>query len=160
MSKESIATRFKPRHGRAVMKLGAYGVWLCMKQRCNYEGHKSYASYGGRGIKVCERWVSSFEAFLADMGDPPDGMQLGRIDNDAGYEPGNCRWETASQQARNRRSTCWVSAFGEVKPLVEWAEKHGMRADTLKYRLKAGMNAEAAMTKPVATPVKATRWTA
>lgn len=79
-----------------------YYSWRCMKQRCNDLKHKSYSRYGGRGIKVCERW-DDFTNFLADMGERPYNKTLDRIDSSQGYSPENCRWATIDQQNVNRR---------------------------------------------------------
>lgn len=81
-----------------------YQAWRNMRQRCLNPNHPHWASYGGRGIAVCDRW-SSFERFLADMGARPEGLTLDRIDNDGNYEPGNCRWATKAAQQQNTRRT-------------------------------------------------------
>lgn len=86
------------------------------------------------------------------MGEKSFGMQLGRIDNDGMYSPDNCRWETPMQQARNRISTFYVTAFGETRPLCEWSERFGIRADTLGWRLKNGWDPEKALMTVAKTP--------
>ena len=85
-----------------------YKTWGTMKQRCYNPNNHKYPLYGGRGIRVCDRWLNSFSNFLKDMGDRPEGMTLDRFPNkDGNYEPNNCRWATDSEQNYNRRSYTW-----------------------------------------------------
>jgi hypothetical protein len=87
---------------------GTYKTWAGMMQRCTNKKNLSYANYGGRGIQVCERW-HSFENFLADMGERPQGMSIERVNNDGSYEPSNCRWASRQEQNENRRNAfSWV----------------------------------------------------
>lgn len=99
------------RHG--VNGTPTHTTWAGILQRCLDQKNRKYALYGGRGIGVCDRWRHSFEAFLADMGERPAGMSIDRIDNDRGYEPGNCRWATAREQVANRRCTKLTDAMVE-----------------------------------------------
>ncbi len=84
-----------------------YRIWRGIISRCTLETNPAWSDYGGRGITVCERWLNSFETFLADMGRCPTGMSIERKHNDGGYHPGNCVWATAAQQAKNRRPRRW-----------------------------------------------------
>lgn len=100
-----------------------YNAWAAMKQRCYYEKHDYYDSYGGRGITVCERWLHSFENFYEDMGDCPKGMSIERVEVNGNYEPSNCKWDTASNQGYNTRMSsanksgktgvCWHKVTGK-----------------------------------------------
>lgn len=96
-----VAKERRTTHG--MYKSPEYFTYNDMLNRCHNKQNKDYASYGGRGIKVCARWRDSFEAFYADMGSRPPSLSLDRIDNDAGYSPDNCRWATSSEQSLNRR---------------------------------------------------------
>jgi hypothetical protein len=100
----------------------AYHSWCAMRARCENPKNKDFHSYGGRGIKVCERW-GSFENFLADMGEPPVGLTLDRIKTDGHYHPGNCRWANSFTQAFGIRTTIHVSIGGSIVSLSEAARR-------------------------------------
>lgn len=97
-----------------------YRRWVSMRSRCRWVNHAQYADYGGRGIKVCDRW-QDFLNFLSDMGEPPEGMTIDRIDVNGDYRPENCRWATPSTQCNNRRSNLYLTAFGETKSASLWS---------------------------------------
>jgi len=100
--------------------------------RCYRPRNHRYAWYGGRGIRVCDRWRTSFEAFLADVGPRPTPRHsLDRIDNDGDYEPGNVRWATSFEQSRNRRNVKLYTHDGETLTLSEWADRVGLPYSTL-----------------------------
>lgn len=138
------SSRFKFRS-----KTSEYRIWQQMNQRCNNEKHHAWKDYGGRGIRVCERW-RFFELFIADMGQRPTSAHtLDRYpDNNGNYEPGNCRWATRKEQARNRRTNRLVEVDGVVRPLIEWAEMSDIVPETIAHRLGSGHRAAAAVTKP------------
>lgn len=107
-----------------------YGKWRSMKSRCCNPHNRKYALYGGRGIHVCERW-SDFSNFMVDMGMCPPGLTLERIDNNGNYEPGNCRWATRKEQARNKRCTVYIYFEGSLRPLSEVSEIVGVSTGRL-----------------------------
>ena len=111
-----------------------YAAWRGAWTRCTNPRRKDWADYGGRGISDCERW-RDFAAFLSDMGPRPEGGSIERIDTDGGYTPKNCRWATAREQARNRRTSRVVEIGGRRATLAEWAERSGISEDVLWARL-------------------------
>lgn len=110
-----------------------YEVWCGMNWRC---GNAEDPDYGGRGIAVCDRWRDSFENFLTDMGERPNGMTIDRYpNNDGNYEPGNCRWATAKQQANNRRTNHRVEVNGRSATFAEWESITGISQDVIRHRI-------------------------
>ncbi len=121
-------------HGRS--KTPEYKAWLKLRERCNNPSDISYLRYGGRGIRVCESWASSFENFLADMGPRPSAEHsIDRLDADGNYEPSNCAWSDRTQQARNKRVSLFITHNGETLHAKEWAERTGLSYYTLRNRI-------------------------
>ena len=125
------------KHGRC----GApgYNVWQNMKQRCLNPNSDDFSYYGGRGIQICERWMN-YANFYEDMGEPPKGMQLDRIDNDKGYEPSNCEWRTRKQNCRNRRSNMLLTYQGKTQTAQDWGEELGIKHATIRMRKYRGQS--------------------
>ena len=120
-----------------------------MKQRCLNPSCKSYSDYGGRGITVCDRWLS-FTNFLADMGNPPKGQTIERIDNNSGYSPDNCKFVTRVQQQNNRRVNRVLTVDGISKTVRQWEHACGFKRGTITSRLGYGWsNIEAVKTPPI-----------
>lgn len=121
-------------------------TWSAMIQRCRNKKNTSYMNYGDRGIKVCEKWLN-FKGFLEDMGLRPEGKTLDRIDNEKGYYKENCRWETPKNQCRNRRDNKLISFNGLIKTCAEWSEILGIKAVTIRARIRYGFPIEQVFSK-------------
>lgn len=135
-------------HGHTVARERSpeYWTWIAMKARCLIESATGYKDYGGRGIRICERWVDSFAVFLADMGPKTSPKHsIERIDNNKGYEPGNCRWATRKEQNRNTRNNRMLTHEGVTMCLVDWANKTGINRTTIASRLKSGWSVKDAL---------------
>jgi hypothetical protein len=131
--KNEIAAALKTKHSMHLTR--EYKSWNGMIQRCSNPRATGFANYGGRGIKVCDAWRSSFEAFYADMGPRPDGMTLDRIDGDGNYEPGNCHWATRAEQTVGRRPTKWVRLRGRLMPLAYASTELGMSPSGIYHHI-------------------------
>lgn len=126
-----------------------YSTWAALINRCENQEDKSYKDYGGRGIKVCQRWRNSFADFLKDMGRrPSEKHSIDRYpDNNGDYCPGNCRWATHRQQCLNKRNNRILTVNGESKTMTEWAEETGIRVGTISERLRLGWSEEQSVLK-------------
>lgn len=120
-----------------------HNTWIRIKQRCGNPNNIGYDLYGGRGIRVCDRWQNSFDAFYEDMGPrPSDKHSIDRIDNDGNYEPSNCRWATVGVQSNNKRTNRVVVFNGSRVTLSEAEKLCGISQKTLGARLRSGVPAD------------------
>jgi hypothetical protein len=117
-----------------------YGCWTNMKDRCLNPRTKLFPWYGGRGIKIHQPWVDSFQSFITYMGNRPSGLySIERIDNNDGYVPGNVRWATDKEQANNTRKCHWLrDQDGSMLTLSQLAERHGLNRKTITSRIRLG----------------------
>lgn len=148
MMSETRATHghTRPRNGGQTKE---YAAWAEMIKRCEKPTQRHYGYYGGRGIKVCDRWRHSFEAFLEDMEYAPSSKHsLDRIDVDGDYEPGNVRWATVQEQAENKTTTIYVNIHGKRMKLVDVAREYNLPLGALRQRLYKGWN-ENDLTLPI-----------
>lgn len=126
-----------------------YSCWMAMRTRCRNEKSVSYPRYGGRGITVCTRWEESFEAFLADMGPKPTpGHSIERLNSRDHYAPGNCRWATSHDQARNTRRTIFVEREGRRACLKDVCSELGVPYARVVQRLRLGWPMDRALSEP------------
>jgi hypothetical protein len=117
-----------------------HNTWMSIKARCADLGNKKY---GGRGIKVCDRWKESFENFLADMGPRPGAeYSIERRKNSGNYEPGNCKWATKDEQARNKRTSVFLEFNGRRQNMIDWCRELNIPPPVMHRRIKIGMNIE------------------
>jgi hypothetical protein len=138
-------------------KTPEYTVWAVMLQRCLNPNNPKFADYGGRGINVCERWLS-FKNFLADMGRRPGpGYEIDRIENDKGYGPDNCRWATRAEQMRNTRRNRFLTLGGISLCIADWAARQSLTTNTIRTRLRLGWDVESALTTPPLSKSEAAR---
>ena len=138
------------RHGKTKTRI--FKIWFKMIQRCNNPNLKKYELWGGRGIKVCKEWEEDFLNFYnwAISNGYKDNLSIDRIDNNGNYEPLNCRWATAKEQARNTRTNVNLIYNGETHCISEWAEITGIKVGTIRYRIRvAKWSVEEALTIPV-----------
>ena len=144
----------KQKHGHAIKGSRApeYTIWANMIRRCTDPNDSSYRRYGERGINVHPLYLD-YRNFIKDIGPRPTPKHsVDRINNDGNYEPGNIRWATRNEQARNRSDTRFVTFNGETRPAVEWAEVLNINKHTLLVRLYSlGWSVEDALTKPIRT---------
>ncbi len=126
-----------------------YWAWNAMRCRCYNKTDRGYKNYGARGIKVCDRWVDSFENFISDMGRKPSAnLSIERIDNDGNYCPENCKWGTRVEQIRNRRCTRRLEHGGRNLTLQEWADITGLDYHTISKRIDYGWTASEVIETP------------
>ena len=123
------------RYKHGMYKAPEHVTWANIKSRCYSKNSKHYNRYGGRGIRVCDRWLNSFENFYADMGKKPTGLSIDRIDNNGDYSKENCRWADNQQQSNNRRSNTILELNGKIHTLAEWSRIINVKPSTICQRL-------------------------
>lgn len=135
------------RHGMS--KSGEYGSWVSIRARCCNKNSRVYHRYGGRGIRVCKRWMNSFDNFLADMGKKPTAEHTIERRNGKGhYCPSNCYWATRVEQANNKSNNHLILAFGKTMTLSQWSREYGVSTYTIRNRIQAGWGNDRAVSEP------------
>jgi hypothetical protein len=128
--------RARERHG--MTKTRTYRIWVSMLARCHNPNSYNRRNYGLKGVTVCDEWRSSFLAFLADMGEAPEGMTIERVDNVKGYCKENCKWATRVEQNNNRSDNRIVEHDGRSQTLAQWCRELGLNYYTVRDRLERG----------------------
>jgi len=141
----AVGPTFKHGQARAGKHTKEYWIWMQMRKRCSDPKQEHFHLYGGRGITVCDRWLSSFENFIADLGPRPTPKHsIERVDSNGTYEPGNCRWATPKEQANNTSRNKFIEWNGQRKTAAQWAEELGVNSELILYRLENGWTVEEA----------------
>jgi hypothetical protein len=122
-----------------------YNSWSSMHRRCRNLNSPDYKRYGAKGIKICKEWYS-FEQFLADMGNRPEGYTLHRVDNNGDYTPENCVWASVKEQAIGRNNTRYIRYKDVIKPLSEWTKEFGFTRSLFYYYSYKGLTDQDALT--------------
>jgi hypothetical protein len=144
ISKSTI--KMKTTHGKSRSKI--HTTWKHIKGRCLNEKDGSYKNYGGRGIKICDEWLT-FEGFYRDMGDVPNKMSIERKDVNGNYCKDNCTWATVKEQANNKRSSAMLEYYGQIKTMKRWSELKDIPYKVLHARIKLGWDVKRALETPV-----------
>lgn len=126
-----------------------YTSWVLMRQRCCNPNNPDYCYYGGRGIKICDRWLESFENFLEDMGECPQKMSIERINNNKNYCKENCKWATRKEQSNNTRGNRILNFNGENLTVSQWSEKLNIGTKVILSRLKRHWGIERTLTEKI-----------
>jgi hypothetical protein len=138
--KQSVITK------HAMYKTLEYSTWASIRERCTNQKSKNYARYGGAGISMYQEWVDSFSAFYAYVGNKPSKQHsIDRIDVYGNYEPGNVRWATIIQQARNKKNSKYVVLDGTRVPLMQASDETGIPYTTIVNRMRRGESPEEAI---------------
>lgn len=141
-------TNTKHGYSRMGQRSRTYITWTSMIARCQNQNNKRFKDYGGRGIKVCERW-HKFENFLADMGEAPEGLTIDRKENDKGYYKENCRWATIKEQNNNKSNNRYFTFNGKTQNLEKWTKELGFKKTSIMSRINRGWSIERALSTPM-----------
>jgi len=140
----------KYKNGVATFKTSEYYILAAMMDRCYNQNNKKYSDYGGRGIKVCDRWLKDKRNFLLDMGPKPGPKySIDRINNDGDYSPENCKWATRIEQMNNTRKNVFLEYNGKRMTVSQWGRELNINTQTLWGRINAGWSNEKILTVPV-----------
>lgn len=144
---DANVVKIRPKSSSRLKDTPEYRTYRHMLGRCRTKTNKAYKHYGGRGIKVCDRWLEpngrGFDNFLFDMGKrPTNKTSLDRINNNGNYEPSNCRWADSVEQLNNTRRSRFITAYGKTQTVSQWARELGMKSTTIHQRLAYGWTGE------------------